>query len=91
MWGLIAGTLVSLLLLPLALMWAGFSVMASDAGVTPAVETFILLSFLIPACFVLGPILAWVGWFLRRYKLAIALLFLPLIPFVASIVVMANA
>lgn len=91
MWGLIAGTAVSLLILPLALMWAAFSVMASDAGTTPAVQTFILLSFLIPVGFVLGPILAWVSWFLRRDRLAIALLFLPLIPFATAIGVMASA
>jgi hypothetical protein len=91
MWGLIAGTIISLLLLPLALMWAGFSVMASDAGATPAVEAFILLSFCIPLAFVVGPIVAWVAWLLRRNRLAVAALFLPVIPFVASIVVMANA
>ncbi|WP_156367800.1 hypothetical protein [Brevundimonas sp. Leaf363] len=91
MLGLVAGTVISLLLLPLALMWAAFSVMASDAGMTPAIETFITLSFCIPLAFVVGPILAWAAWFLRRYTLAVAALFLPLIPFVAAIVVMANA
>ncbi|RZJ92413.1 MAG: hypothetical protein EON88_16485 [Brevundimonas sp.] len=91
MWGLVAGTIISLLLLPLALMWAAFSVMASDAGMTPAIETFIALSFCIPLAFVVGPILAWAAWFLRRYKLAVVALFLPLIPLVAAIVVMANA
>jgi len=90
MWGLVAGTVISLLLLPLALMWAAFSVMASDAGVTPAVEAFILLSFCIPLAFVVGPILAWATWILRRNRLAVAALFLPTIPFVASIVAMAN-
>jgi hypothetical protein len=82
---------ISIALMPFALMWAGFSVMASDSGLTPAVEAFILLSFCIPIAFVLGPILAWVAWALRRNKMAIALLFLPLVPFVASVVVMASA
>ena len=91
MWGLIVGTIISLLLLPLALMWAAFSVMATDAGPNPAAETFMMLSFCMPLAFVVGPIVAWVAWFLRRNRLAVAALFLPVIPFVVSIVVMANA
>ncbi|RZJ86584.1 MAG: hypothetical protein EON88_24390 [Brevundimonas sp.] len=91
MWGVVAGTVISLLLLPLALMWAAFSVMASDAGMTPAVQTFMLVSFCIPLSFVIGPILAWAAWFMRRNRLAVGVLFLPMVPLVAAVAVMANA
>lgn len=57
---LVAGTILCVLCLPFALMFAGFSVMESDGGVTPEARTIFYVMCGWPVSAVAGPIVAWV-------------------------------
>ena len=85
---LIIGTVIDVLLLPLAAFWGVMSVMASDAGATPAVERFIYVSITLPVAMVVAPIAAWIAYALKRNRLALALLLVPAAWAVASFCLM---
>lgn len=76
--GLIVGSVIYVLGVPLAFFWGAMSVMASDAGVTPAIETYIYVNMALPVVMVLAPIAAWIAWAFRADRIALILILLPI-------------
>lgn len=76
LWLIIGSVAAVLAVVPAAIMGM-MSVMATDAGVTPWVSAFVWTCLTFPVAIVLGPILAWVAYGLRRERLSWILLFTP--------------
>ncbi|QND52873.1 hypothetical protein HB779_13875 [Phyllobacterium sp. 628] len=86
---MILGTVVCLLLLPLAVLFVGFSVMASDGGVTREALIFFYTMCGWPVCALAGPIGAWLTfkklgawallWFIPCLAYAVVIIGLNLI------------
>ena len=75
---LIIGTVLSLLCVPLAGFWGVMTIMASDAGSTPAIDVYIAVNMALPLVMIVAPILAWIAFAMRRYQLAILFLLIPI-------------
>lgn len=76
LWLIIGSVAAVLAVVPAAIMGM-MSVMATDAGVTPWVSAFIWTSLTFPVAIVVGPVLAWIAYALRRERLSWILLFAP--------------
>lgn len=91
---LIIGTAAAVLgIVPIAMMGM-MSVMASDAGTNAWINAFMFVSLTFPVAVVVGPILAWIAYGLRRERLSWILLFAPLawpVLIVAIMIVGPNA
>ncbi|CAN5468443.1 hypothetical protein BH10PSE1_BH10PSE1_16430 [soil metagenome] len=88
---LIIGTIVAALAIIPAAMMGMFSVMASDAGVTPLINLYILTSLTFPLAVIIGPAAAWIAFWLRRERTAWVLLFSPFAWVVAIVVLLVMA
>lgn len=75
---LIIGTVLSLLCVPLAAFWGVMTIMASDAGSTSAIDVYIAVNMALPLVMIVAPIVAWIAFAIRRHKLAILLLLVPI-------------
>lgn len=88
---LILDTIATILLAPLALFWAGISVMSSTTTTDTAfVNLYIWVNLAIPISMVICLIAGWVLFARRRESAAWKVIFLPLIPFLISILMMAT-
>ena len=74
---LIVGTIVAIIAIVPALAVATMSVMVVAAGTNPVIYTFLVFAFGMPVVVVLGPILAWIAFGLRRERTSWALLISP--------------
>lgn len=88
---LIIGTVVAVLAILPAAMMGMFSVMASDAGVTPMINAYIFTAVTFPLAIVVGPVAAWVAFWLRKERAAWILLFSPFAWVVAIITLFVMA
>lgn len=77
--GLIVGSLVALLAILPAFIVSTMSVMVAASGTNPLIYTFILFSFGLPIVTLLGPILAWIAFAMRRERTSWALLLSPIL------------
>ncbi|MBU1347457.1 MAG: hypothetical protein KKA16_10990 [Alphaproteobacteria bacterium] len=84
---LIIGSVVAVLAIFPAAMMGMMSVMASDAGVNTMIYVFIWTMLTFPLAIVLGPVLAWVAYALRREQASWILLFAPFAWVLALIVI----
>jgi len=84
---LIIGSVVAVLAIIPAAMMGMMSVMASDAGVNTMIYVFIWTMLTFPVAIVLGPVLAWVAYAIRRERAAWILLFAPFAWVLALIVI----
>lgn len=84
---LIIGSIVAVLAIIPAGMMGMMSVMASDAGVNTMIYVFIWTMLTFPLAIVLGPVLAWIAYALRRERLSWGLLFAPFAWVIALIVI----
>ncbi|WGM31134.1 hypothetical protein [Brevundimonas sp. NIBR11] len=88
---LIIGSVVAVLAVVPAAFMGMMSVMASDSGVNAWIYTFIYTSMTFPVAIVLGPVLAWIAYWLRKERLSWILLFLPLAwPIVITAILIAG-
>ncbi len=85
---LIIGSVVAVLAIVPAAIMGMMSVMASDSGVNTMIHVFIWTMLTFPVAIVLGPVLAWIAYGLRRERASWILLFAPLAWVVAIIVIM---
>lgn len=86
---LIIGSIVAVLAVFPAIFMGMMSVMASDAGTNGWIEAFILTSLTFPIAIIVGPVLAWIAYGLRRERLSWILLFSPFAWAVAIVFIMA--
>lgn len=84
---LIIGTVVAALAVVPAAIMGMMSVMASDAGVNTMIHVFMWTMLTFPVAIVMGPVLAWVAYGLRRERLSWILLFSPFAWVLAMIVI----
>ncbi len=87
LWLIIGSVVVVLAIIPAAMMGM-MSVMASDAGVNTMIYVFIWTMLTFPVAIVLGPVLAWVAYAIRRDRAAWVLLFSPFAWVLALIVIL---
>ena len=85
---LIIGSVAAVLAIIPAAMMGMMSVMASDAGANAMIHVFIFTMLTFPVVMVLGPVLAWVAYAIRRERTSWILLFSPFAWVVAIIVIM---
>jgi len=76
-WCLVVGSILYLLALPVAVVVAMMSPMASDSGLTTGAQLFIFTAMTFPVAIVLGPILAWIAYVSGWNRTGWALLLLP--------------
>lgn len=76
--GLIVGSLMAILAILPAFVMATMSVMVVASGTNPLIWTFLVFSFGLPIVTLLGPILAWIAFALRRERLSWVLLLSPI-------------
>lgn len=74
---LIVGTIVAIVAIVPALAMATMSVMVVAAGTNPVIYTFLVFAFGMPVVVVLGPVLAWIAFGLRRERTSWVLLISP--------------
>lgn len=89
---LIVGTIAAVLGIIPAAMMGMMSVMATDSGdANAAIYVFIWTALTFPIAMVVGPVVAWIAWFLRRELLAWVFLFAPLAWAVVLVLVLVFA
>jgi hypothetical protein len=76
LWLIIGSVVAAVSVIPAALMGM-MSVMASDAGVNTMIYVFIYTMLSFPVAIVLGPVLAWIAYAIRRERASWILLFSP--------------
>jgi hypothetical protein len=81
-----AGTILCLICLPFALMFAGLSVMETDGGVTPEARMIFIVMCGWPVSAIAGPVAAWATR--RRFGRLALLWFLPCLAYAAVILAM---
>ena len=72
-------TVLYVVLAPLAAFWGVMTVMASDAGSSPAINLYINVNMALPVVMIAAPVAAWVAYALKRPKLANGLLLVPVV------------
>ncbi len=77
--GLIVGSVLALLAILPAFIVSTMSVMVAASGTNPLIYAFILFSFGLPIVTLLGPILAWIAFAMRRERTSWALLLSPVL------------
>ncbi|MFC5343829.1 hypothetical protein ACETK8_11380 [Brevundimonas staleyi] len=93
LWLIIGSVAAVLGIVPIAIMGM-MSVMASDAGTNAWINAFMFMSLTFPVAVIVGPVLAWIAYALRRERLSWILLFAPLawpVLIVAIMIVGPNA
>ena len=72
-------TVLYVVLSPLAAFWGFMTVMASDAGSSPAINLYINVNMALPVVMIAAPVAAWVAYALKRPGWANGLLFVPVV------------
>jgi len=78
-WALVGASVLNLLALLPAVMFAMVSPMASDSGLTTSVWIFIVAAMSLPIALIACPLLGWIAYVRRWNRSGWVLVFLPLL------------